>query len=504
MSTKLHSRTIKTARKDSDVDVVLIGGGIMSATLGVLLRKMRPDWTISIYERADKVATESSDPWNNAGTGHSSLCELNYTPELPDGSIDTSKALRVFQEFQESRLFWSALVDQGILPSPEKFIRPVPHMSYVSGEKDVSFLRKRYEALTATPLFQNMVLAEDAATFDEWVPLMMAGRDRSTPMAMTRSDAGTDVNFGALTSFLFDALQKDGVQVETNRDVTDLERQVDGKWRVIIKNRVSGEYSKVTTPFVFIGAGGHAIHLLQKSGIEEEKGYGGFPVSGQFLRCTNPDLISRHSSKVYGQPQVNAPPMSMPHLDTRVIDGQRGILFGPYAGFSPKYLKAGSWTDILTSIKADNLPTMLTVAKDELQLTMYLIRQVLQKHVSRIEVLKDFVPEARAEDWELIHAGQRVQTMKRTKNKRGELEFGTQIVASHDGTLAGLMGASPGASTTVSIMLEIVEQCFPADYAAWKPVLKDMIPTHGVDLMQNTALLREVTESTMKTLHLNG
>jgi malate dehydrogenase (quinone) len=483
---------------------VLIGGGIMSATLGMLLRKMRPDWTIVTYERADEVGIESSDPWNNAGTGHAALCELNYTPELPDGSIDLRKALLVFQQFQESRLFWSALVEQGILPSPERFIRPVPHMSYVSGDKDVCFLSKRYEALKATPLFESLVYAEDDATFDEWVPLMMAGRDRSEPMAMTRSDAGTDVNFGALTSFLFDALEKDGVQVATSREVTDLERQINGRWRVSVRNRISGEHSKVTAPFVFIGAGGHAIHLLQKSGIKEARGYGGFPVSGQFLRCINPDLIAKHSAKVYGQPQVNAPPMSMPHLDTRMIDDERGILFGPYAGFSPKYLKAGSWTDILTSVKPDNLPTMLTVARDEMPLTLYLVQQVLQKHISRIEVLKDFIPEAKGEDWELIHAGQRVQTMKRTKRKRGELEFGTQVVAAHDGTIAGLMGASPGASTAVSIMLEIVEQCFPADYAAWKPRLEEMIPSHGVDLMENTKLLGEITESTMKTLKLHG
>jgi malate dehydrogenase (quinone) len=377
-------------------------------------------------------------------------------------------------------------------------------MSYVSGDKDVDFLRKRYDALRTTSLFDSLVLAEDAATFEDWVPLMMAGRDRSEPVAMTRSDAGTDVSFGDLTRLLFDALQRDGVEVATNREVTDLERQINGRWRVTVRNRISGESSKVTAPFVFIGAGGHAIHLLQKSGIEEAKSYGGFPVSGQFLRCTNPDVIAKHSAKVYGKSQVNAPPMSMPHLDTRVIRDERGLLFGPYAGFSPKYLKAGSWTDLFTSIKPDNILTMLAVAKNEMPLTLYLIQQVLQKHVSRINVLKDFVPEADGDDWELIHAGQRVQTMKRTKDKRGDIEFGTQVVASHDGTIAGLMGASPGASTAVSIMLEIVEQCFPAEYAEWKPLLTDIIPSHGVNLMENPGLLQEITDSTMKTLHLNG
>jgi len=503
VGTKLQTKTARTSRDTSDADVVLIGGGIMSATLGMLLRQMRPDWSIMVFERAQTVGTESSSPWNNAGTGHAALCELNYTPQNADGSIDTSKAVKVNQQFQDSRLFWSWLVEQGILPSPEHFIRPVPHMSYVSGDKDVSFLRKRYDALKSIPLFESLVLSEDTSTFEEWVPLMMAGREMSVPMAMTRSDAGTDVNFGALTTYLFDALQQDGVHVATNHQVSDIERQVNGKWRVTAKDRESGAETKVTAGFAFIGAGGHAIHLLQKSGIPEAKGYGGFPVSGQFLRCTNPKIIARHSAKVYGQPQVSAPPMSMPHLDTRVIGDDRGILFGPYAGFSPKYLKAGSWTDLFTSIKPDNILTMLNVAKDELPLTVYLIKQVLQKHLDRIEVLKDFVPEADGRDWELIHAGQRVQTMKRTKDKRGKLEFGTEVVSAADGTIAGLLGASPGASTAVSIMLDIVERCFPAEYAQWKPRLAEIIPSHGVNLAGNHSLFQEISESTARTLHLH-
>lgn len=486
------------------MDVVLIGGGVMSATLGLLIRQMRPDWSIVMYERAAEVAAEASNAWNNAGTGHAALCELNYTPERADGSIDISKALRVNQQFQDSRLFWSFLVEQGVLPAPETFIRPVPHMSYVSGEKDVSFLHRRYEALKPYPQFETLQISDDPATFQEWVPLMMEGRDTSIPMAMTRAESGTDVNFGALTRAMCAGLETQGVRIETQHEVVDLERLISGGWRVAVKDRRSGRIDHVSAPFVFIGAGGYAIHLLQRSGIEEAKGYGGFPVSGQFLRCTNPEILARHSAKVYGQPQVNAPPMSMPHLDTRVIGDDRSILFGPYAGFSPKYLKAGSWTDLFTSIRPDNIPTMLAVAKDEIPLTLYLIRQVLQKHVSRIEVLKDFVPAADGKDWTLIHAGQRVQTMRRTKDKRGKLVFGTEVVASADGSLAGLMGASPGASTAVSIMLDVVKRCFPEEYAAWKPSLKDIIPTHGVDLSHEPKLVREIHETTAKALHLNG
>lgn len=476
----------------------------MSATLGLLIRQMRPDWSIVVYERADQVATESTDPWNNAGTGHAALCELNYTPELPDGTIDISKAVTVNQQFQETRLFWSFLVEQGTLPSPESFIRPVPHMSYVTGAEDVSFLHRRYDALRSNPLFEAMQISDDPATFEEWVPLMMEGRDRSVPMSMTRAESGTDVNFGALTRAMFAALEEQGVRIKTSHEVTDLERLIGGGWRVSVRDRRDGAIRPVSAPFVFIGAGGYAIHLLQKSGIDEAKGYGGFPVSGQFLRCTNPEIVAKHSAKVYGKPQVNAPPMSMPHLDTRVVGDDRSILFGPYAGFSPKYLKAGSWLDLVRSVKPDNVLTMLSVAKDEMPLTLYLIRQVLQKQVSRIEVLKDFIPEADGSDWTLIHAGQRVQTMKRTRDKRGILQFGTEVVTSGDGSLAGLLGASPGASTAVSIMLDVIQRCMPDEYKAWLPKLKDVIPAHGVDLSKEPKLVREIHEKTSRVLHLGG
>lgn len=504
MSTITQARNVKSQAALSDVDVVLIGGGIMSATLGMLLKQMRPDWSILVYEREGRVGTESSDAWNNAGTGHAALCELNYTPVKPDGSIDTSKAITINEQFHESRLFWSSLIAQGLLPSPEAFVRPIPHMSYVSGEDDVTFLRNRYDALKLSPLFGSLELSEDPARFKEWVPLMMKGRETGTPMAMTRSDAGTDVNFGALTSLLFESLMKQGVSVQTNHEVGDLEKVVGDRWRVTVKDRTSGERTVVTSRFVFVGAGGRAIHMLQKSGVKEAEGYGGFPVSGQWLRCTNKELIADHHAKVYGKSQVNAPPMSMPHLDTRVIDGKQGLLFGPYAGFSPKFLKQGSYLDLFTSIKPDNILTMLSVAKNEMPLTLYLIQQVLQKHVSRIEVLKDFVPEANADDWELLHAGQRVQTMKRSTGRRGKLEFGTEVVCSGDRSLAGLLGASPGASTAVSIMLDVIQRCFPADYAEWKPRLQDMIPSHGVALGENPALLENITASTSKTLGIRG
>lgn len=497
------SSTVGSSSPVPQTDVVLIGGGIMSATLGVLLQQLGANWSISVFERASDVATESSGDWNNAGTGHAAWCELNYTPER-DGEISAAKATVINEQFHESRLLWAQLVEQGQMSEPERFIRSVPHMSYVSGADDVGFLRRRYDVLKDVSLFSGLEYTEERHHIEEWAPLMMEGRISSDPIAMTRSIAGTDVNFGEVTRQMFRSMQANGACVETNHEVTDLEKLLDNRWRVTVRDRKTGEAKQVDAKFVFIGAGGHAIHLLQKSGIREAKGYGGFPVSGQFLRCTNRELIARHHAKVYGKPQVKAPPMSMPHLDTRVVNGEQVLLFGPFAGFSPRFLKKGSILDLPKSISLDNIPTMLTVAKDEMALTTYLIKQVLQKHISRIEVLRDFVPLAEPDDWVLTHAGMRVQTMKRTASRRGAIEFGTELITGDDGTIAGLLGASPGASVAVSVMLDLIGKCFPKEYSAWKKPLRELIPSHGVKLADNQKLLDEVTTFTKERLQLEA
>lgn len=489
-------------KASADVDVVLIGGGIMSATLGILLQQVRPDWSIVAYERLDEVGEESSNGWNNAGTGHAGLCELNYTPRLPDGSIDLAKAIRTNEQFQESLQFWAALVEAGRLPDPGDFIHPVPHMSFVSGEEDVAFLRDRTQALTGRPLFEGLVYTEDRATMAEWSPLMMEGRTGSAPVAMARVDRGTDVDYGTLTKQLFAAAERQGLELLRGTEVTDLQRQRDGRWTVSATSRASGAPKTRTAPFVFIGAGGYAVHLLQKSGIPEAKGYGGFPVSGQFLRCTNPEVIAKHEGKVYGRSQAKAPPMAMPHLDRRYHHGKPGLLFGPYAGFSPTYLKRGRWTDLPRAITPHNILTMLAVAKDEFALTRYLIGQVLQKHADRIGVLRDFVPTVEEDDWELIHAGVRVQTMKPTGTKRGAIVFGTEVVAASDGSIAGLMGASPGASTATSIMLDVLRACFPQEFQAWMPKLRELVPSVGTSLSDDLVLREDVLSHVDRVLHL--
>jgi malate dehydrogenase (quinone) len=486
-------------------DVVLVGGGIMSATLAALFGVVAPQWDVVVFESGPDVAGESSDAWNNAGTGHSALCELNYTPASPDGRVDPAKAVTINEQFQVSRQFWSHLVREGLTGSPKEFITPVPHVSFVTGEDGRAYMRARHEALAAQPLFTGLEYADDPARLAEWIPLMMEGRDPRQVVAATRSVAGTDVNFGSLTRLLLDDAADRGVPVHCNQRVQHLERETDGRWRVTVEDTVSGERRVVRTRFVFVGAGGGALPLLQRAAIPAIRGFGGFPVSGKFLRTTSPELVSRHQAKVYGQAAVGAPPMSVPHLDLRLIDGDHSLLFGPYAGFSPKFLKAGSMFDLPHSVRPDNLGSMLGVARTEMALTRYLIRELLQSPAARHQTLTHFVPEADEHDWDMITAGQRVQVIKRDPaTGRGVLQFGTELVVGDDGSIAGLLGASPGASTAVSAMLTLLERCFPDRIPAWRPALREAIPSYGRSLSDDPALLEQVRADTMQTLELNG
>ncbi|TYZ14203.1 malate:quinone oxidoreductase [Hymenobacter lutimineralis] len=486
-------------------DVVLIGAGIMSATLGMMLKELQPDLTIAIYERLDVAAAESSDAWNNAGTGHSAFCELNYTPEKPDGSIDISKAIKIAEQFEESKQFWSYLAETYQVKELTRFINHIPHLSFVWGDKNVDFLRKRHAALTQSPLFQGMEYTQDREMLESWMPLVMHGRDPQQPVAATRMDLGTDVNFGSLTRGMFTLLQqKPGVTVNFHHDVDKLKQKEDGLWRIKAKDLTTGEVKKTRAPFVFIGAGGGSLPLLIKSGIPEGSGFGGFPVSGQWLKCVNPAVIAQHHAKVYGKAAVGSPPMSVPHLDTRVINGKQELLFGPYAGFSTKFLKQGSYLDLPLSVKLSNMRPMIIAGLKNLPLTKYLINQVAQSPEDRLAALREYLPEAKAQDWQLEIAGQRVQVIKKDEKEGGILEFGTEVVAAKDGSIAALLGASPGASTAVSIMINLIQRCFPAQSAtpAWQGKFRQMLPSFGHHLNEEPQLLAELRAHTSQVLGL--
>nr|WP_221432960.1 malate:quinone oxidoreductase [Micrococcus endophyticus] len=494
--------TVPTPSSATTHDVVLIGGGIMSATLGVLLQRLEPTWSIALYENLDQAGLESSDPWNNAGTGHAALCELNYAPLGKDGTVDVTKALGINEQFWTSRQFWSSLVKDGTLQDPKTFINPLPHMSFVWGDAHADYLRTRYEAMSAQPLFAQMEHTEDPATIAEWAPLLIEGREDAGRIAASRVVGGTDVDFGSLTRQLVTAMAGAGADVRFGHKVTGLSRGTDGRWEVSVKNKAAGTEVVDRARFVFVGAGGGALSLLQKSGIPEAKGFGGFPVSGQFLRCTDESVVNRHMAKVYGQAAVGAPPMSVPHLDTRFVNGKRSLLFGPYAGFSTNFLKTGSYLDLPLSIRPHNLTTMLDVAKDNMDLTKYLVTEVVKSQDKKVESLKEFYPEAEGGDWELITAGQRVQVMKRKGRFGGVLQFGTEVVTHGDGSIGGLLGASPGASTAAPIMVKLLERCFPAKMAGWDGALKELIPSLGRTLNDDPALLAEVSASTDAALKL--
>lgn len=487
---------------ETNTDVILIGAGIMSATLGTILKELVPEWEIKVFEKLENAGEESSNEWNNAGTGHAALCELNYTTEKSDGSIDISKAISINEQFQVSMQFWSYLVNSGLVKNPQEFIRQLPHMSLVQGEQNITFLKKRFEALTKNPLFKGMEFSEDPEKLMEWIPLIMEGRVWNEPIAATKIDSGTDVNFGALTRMLFNHLENKNVDIKYNHSVSDLKRTSDGLWEVKIQNQFSGNVKRHTAKFVFIGGGGGSLHLLQKSGIPEGKNIGGFPVSGIFMVCNNPAVVEQHNAKVYGKAKVGAPPMSVPHLDTRFIDNKKSLLFGPFAGFSPKFLKTGSMLDLVTSVKPNNVLTMLAAGAKEMPLTKYLIQQVLLSKEQRMEELREFIPSAKSEDWDLVVAGQRVQVIKDTEAGKGTLQFGTEVITASDGSIAALLGASPGASTAVHVMLQVIKKCFPEQTIEWEPKIKEMIPSYGVSLMKNPALLSQIHSSTEQSLGL--
>jgi len=491
---------------DEPVDVVLIGGGIMSATLGTYLQELEPEWNIHLYERLDQVAEESSNAWNNAGSGHSAFMELNYTPEV-DGQVQIERATKVTEQFEVSRQFWSHQVDAGLLNEPDSFIQSVPHIAVVWGGDDVNFLRKRYQAMTQNPLYAGMEYSEDRAELAEWMPLVMAGREGSdTPVAATRMQMGTEVNYGAQTRQMVESLaQSEHFTLGLSSEVRGLDRNDDDTWKVTVADLVNGGETSVDSRYVFIGAGGAALLLLQESGIPEAEAYAGFPVSGEFLYTTDPNVVAQHDVKAYGKAGEGSPPMSVPHLDRRNLDGEPALFFGPFAAVSTKFLKEGSWTDLFSSLTLQNTWPVAEVGIDNFNLVRYLIGQVLMSDDDRFEALQAYYPEANQDDWAPWTAGQRVQIIKKDEERGGVLQFGTEVVTSQDSTMSALLGASPGASTAPSIMLNLLDRVFPEQIASakWQRTLNEIVPSYGQHLADNPELLSEMRAYTAQTLQLD-
>ena len=501
----LISSTVRAESPAEKTDVLLIGGGIMSASLGTWLQELQPQWKQLMVEKLDGVALESSNGWNNAGTGHSANMELNYTPEREDGSIDISKALAINESFMISRQFWTAQVQRGVMHDPHTFINSTPHMSFVWGDKNVEYLTKRYAALQKSTLFQGMKFSTDHQQIQQWAPLVMEGRDPNQKVAATWTPVGTDVNYGEITRQLVGSLKKDpNFSLETSTEVTGFKRNGDNSWHVTMKDVNSGAEREVDAKYVFIGAGGAAIKLLQETGIPEAANYGGFPVGGSFLMTENPAIAERHLEKVYGQASVGAPPMSVPHIDSRYLDGKRVVLFGPFATFSTKFLKQGSLFDLLSATTVHNVIPMMDVGLDNFDLVKYLIGQVMLSDDDRFAALKEYYPNARKEDWKLIQAGQRVQIIKKDPEKGGELKLGTEIVTDQQKTLAALLGASPGASTAAPITLNVMKELFPQQFASaeWQQKIRAIIPSYGQTLNGNAALTQQVWDNTAAALQL--
>ncbi|MGB8927903.1 MAG: malate dehydrogenase (quinone) [Pantoea agglomerans] len=499
VSSALHAET-----SPDKTDVLLIGGGIMSASMGTMLEELQPGWKQIMVEKLDGVALESSNGWNNAGTGHSANMELNYTPERKDGSIDVTKALEINEAFMVSRQFWSSQVKEGVMHDPRSFINSTPHMSFVWGD-NVDFLTKRYAALQKTALFQGMKFSTDHKQIEQWAPLVMEGRDPQQKVAATWTPVGTDVNYGEITRQLIGSLKKnDNFRLETSSEVTDFKRNGDNSWHVTIKDAKNGNERAVDAKYVFIGAGGGALKLLQKTGIPEAENYAGFPVGGSFLVTENKAIADRHLAKVYGQASTGAPPMSVPHLDTRYLDGKRVVLFGPFATFSTKFLKNGSLFDLLSTTTTHNIVPMTDVGMDNFDLVKYLVGQVMLTEEDRFEALKEYYPDAKKEDWKLIQAGQRVQIIKKDADKGGVLKLGTEIVTDQQKTVAALLGASPGASTAAPIALSVMQKLFPEEFksAEWQAKIHKMIPGYGQKLNDNVPMLQQVWNDTAATLQL--
>tara|TARA_Y100001968_G_scaffold308727_1_gene327852 strand:+ start:6101 stop:7588 length:1488 start_codon:yes stop_codon:yes gene_type:complete len=448
----------KSINQEIKYDAVLVGAGIMSTTLAILITEILPNVKILIIEKLESAGLESTGAFNNAGTGHAANCELNYTPINKDGNFQMDKALKINNAFEITMEFWASLYKSDKIDIG-KFLKFIPHISFVNGKENSEFLYRRYLQMREYREFENMEFSSSFDAISSWAPLITMDRDIGEKIAATRIKRGTDINFEALTHEYLSYLRTNkNVEIKFSTELINLKRYEKNNWELFLKQKDKEIY--MVSNYIFLGAGGDSIKLLQKSKIPEGKLYGGFPVSGKWLITDNVKLTSQHNSKVYGKAEIGSPPMSVPHLDARWIKGKKFLLYGPFAGATTKFLKKGSHFDLFNSFKKENILSIFDVGFNNFDLINYLISQSLQNHSSRIKSLRKMMPSALSSDWSLRNAGQRVQIIKKTK-QGGVLKFGTEVVNSEDGSLTALLGASPGASTSVQIMIEVLKKsCF--------------------------------------------
>ncbi len=487
-------------------DIVLVGSGIMSATLAVMLKRLDPSLRIQMFEVTPELAREASDGWNNAGTGHAGICEMSYTPSRDqNGGVPIGRALHIFEQFEHSKQFWGSAAASGIVGAPADFIHAVPHLCFVKGTEDVDFLQTRHAAMMEHHFFHGMTFTRDPSMIRQWAPLVMEGRE-PCPVAAT-TGSGTEVDYGLLARRLCDWLaQQEHCGIAAGWKVTKLQRGA-GEWHLGLRCIASGEEREQRAKFVFVGAGGGSLPLLQSTGLAEVAGLGGFPIGGQWLVCDEPSICARHEAKVYGTTPPSSPSLGAGHLDVRRLNGRRQLLFGPFASWTTRFLKhTGRWNDLPLSIRAGNLSALLQTTVRNRSLVKYLIMQGLQSMEDRMEAVREFYPGARSEHWRLVQAGIRVQAIK--KADRGKVHFGTEVFSSADRSVAALLGASPGASVSVNIALEVVQTCLPQllSNAEGRERLRQMIPTFDHDLKQpgNAALFEKTTRETAERLQLTS
>ena len=484
-------------RAPYETDVLIVGSGIMGATLASIIKEIDSNLKVDLIEKLHAPALECSHAYHNAGTGHAGYCELNYTPIISNNKINIEKALEINTAFEVSLQYWSYLAKKYRLFTPEKFIKRVPHISLVHNEKDIAYLRKRYTALKSNPLFETMQFTDNFKIIEKWIPLLK-NKCSTKKYAATKVENGTDVNFGEITCQLISILKtKKEFRLHTSCKVVDITQNTNTSWIVSLDNKLS-----IKTDFIFIASGGNSLKLLQKTKIAQQISYGGFPINGQWLVCKNPSVVAKHRGKVYGKAAIGSPPMSLPHLDLRVIDGKNILMFGPFASFTFKFLISGSFFDFISSIKFHNLKTLCVILLKEWPLLIYLIKQNFKTHQNRMADLKQFYPNANSKDWNLEDAGIRVQIMKKSKKDGPKLEFGTEIIFSKRNNLAALLGASPGASISVKSMIDVIEKCLmnKKRQNVWQSKIKKMIPSYGVDLVKNTTLLKKIRSDNQKIL----